>query len=160
MIYCLGSQYVPCSMFYDLVVTRCGIVVTRYDVHLVTTRSFLVTTRCASRNYEIASRNYEIVSRYYEIASRNYEVAKTYHVAYTGFRNTGCMLKMLSFYSVLSNQVKKFEKLDQVHKKKPNCSKFAVAIWWYEFGANFRYQGRRKHFQIEGAPKVQTANRK
>ena len=30
----------------------------------------------------------------------------------------------------------------------------------FEVAINIKYQGRRKHFQIEGAPKVQTANRK
>ena len=40
-----GSQYVPrtCSMFYDLVVTRCDLVVTRY--YLVVTRCDFVVTR-------------------------------------------------------------------------------------------------------------------
>ena len=70
-----GSQYVPRSIFYDLVVTRyflvvmrCDLVVTRY--HLVVTRNRLVVTRydCISLlrdqicSYEIASRNYGISS--------------------------------------------------------------------------------------------------
>ena len=42
--YKYGSRYVPRSIFYDLVVTRCDLVATRYD--FVVTRWSLVVTRC------------------------------------------------------------------------------------------------------------------
>ena len=74
-----GSQYVPRSMVYDLVVTRCDLVVSRY--YLVVTRCDLVVTRCTSRSYEKGSRSYEMRSRSYEIRCRSYEIrSRSYEI--------------------------------------------------------------------------------
>ena len=53
-----GSHYVPRSMFYDPVVTRCDLVVTRY--YLVVTRCDLVVTKY----YLVVTRYHLVVTRY------------------------------------------------------------------------------------------------